>query len=111
MYVRFFFSAVDPADREEVQRVFFEDVKPAFEAEPGCEGVDLLVSTAVNVGGLVEGVVMSRWRADADVDRALASRAITESLVRVRQLLRLEPIIRTFRSLDGQPEVEDTPPS
>ncbi|GEM_PF-1055917 len=112
MYVRFFFSAVDPADSDEVQRIFFEDVKPAFDAEPSCEGVELLVSTATNVGGLVEGVVMSRWRADADVERALRSRAIAESLVRVRQLLRLEPIIRTFRSLDEEPAAaEDAPQS
>ncbi|HEX4778071.1 MAG TPA: antibiotic biosynthesis monooxygenase [Acidimicrobiia bacterium] len=101
MLVRFFFSAVDPADRSEIARVFAEDVKPAFEAEEGCVGVELLVSADENAGGLVEGAVVSRWRDDADVERALGSRGVAESLVRVRQLLRLEPVIRMFAVVDG----------
>jgi len=99
VYVRFFFSAVDPSDSDEVRRIFVEDVKPAFE-RTGCESVELLVNTEPNAGGLVEGVVVSRWRSDTDVDRALGSREVAESLVRVRQLLRLEPITRTFEVLE-----------
>jgi len=99
VYVRFFFSAVDPADSEEVRRIFVEDVKPAFEGL-GCESVELLVNTEPNAGGLVEGVVVSRWRSATDIDTALGSRDIAESLVRVRQLLRLEPITRTFEVLE-----------
>lgn len=101
MLVRFFFSAVDPADRDEIARIFAEDVRPAFEAEPGCAGVELLVSADENAGGLVEGAVVSRWRDGADVERALGSRGVTESLVRVRQLLRVEPVIRTFGVVGG----------
>jgi quinol monooxygenase YgiN len=99
VFVRFFFSAVDPSDSDEVRRIFIEDVKPAFE-RLGCESVELLVNTEQNAGGLVEGVLVSRWRSDTDVDRALASRDVAESLVRVRQLLRLEPITRTFEVLE-----------
>jgi quinol monooxygenase YgiN len=99
VYVRFFFSAVDPSDSDEVRRIFLEDVKPAFEGL-GCESIELLVNTEPNAGGLVEGVVVSRWRSDTDVDAAVQSRAVTESLVRVRQLLRLEPITRTFEVLE-----------
>jgi quinol monooxygenase YgiN len=99
VYVRFFFSAVDPSDSDEVRRIFIEDVKPAFE-RLGCESVELLVNTEQNAGGLVEGVLVSRWRSDTDVDRALESREVAESLVRVRQLLRLEPITRTFEVLE-----------
>ena len=101
MLVRFFFSAVDPADRDEIARIFAEDVKPAFEAERGCVGIELLVSTDENAGGLVEGAVVSRWRNSADVEHAIGSRGIAESLVRVRQLLRLEPVIRTYVVVDG----------
>jgi quinol monooxygenase YgiN len=96
MLVRFFFSAVDPADRTEIARIFVEDVKPAFEAQPGCLAVELLVSADQNVGGLLEGVLVSRWRSDADVELALASRDVAESLVRVRQLLRIEPVIHNY---------------
>jgi quinol monooxygenase YgiN len=96
MLVRFFFSAVDPADRAEIARIFVEDVKPAFEAQEGCLSVELLVSADQNVGGLLEGVLVSRWRADIDVETSLASRSIAESLVRVRQLLRVEPVIHNY---------------
>ncbi len=99
MFVRFFYSAVDPADSDEVQRMFVEDIKPAFE-ELGCESVELLVSTETNAGGLVEGLVISRWPSTAAMDKALGSRAVTESLVRVRQLLRQEPVTRTFEVLE-----------
>ncbi len=99
MFVRFFYSAVDPADSDEVQRMFVEDIKPAFE-ELGCESVELLVSTETNAGGLVEGLVISRWPSTAAMAKALGSRAVTESLVRVRQLLRQEPVTRTFEVLE-----------
>ncbi|HUF84419.1 MAG TPA: antibiotic biosynthesis monooxygenase [Acidimicrobiia bacterium] len=95
MFVRFFYSAVDPADADEVQRIFMEDIKPAFE-EVGCESVELLVNIEANAGGLVEGVVISRWKTTAAMDEALGSRAVAESLVRVRELLRQEPVTRTF---------------
>ncbi|MGI8796088.1 MAG: antibiotic biosynthesis monooxygenase family protein [Acidimicrobiia bacterium] len=99
VFVRFFYSAVDPADSDEVRRMFVEDIKPAFE-ELGCESVELLVSTETNAGGLVEGLVISRWPSTAAMDKALGSRAVTESLVRVRQLLRQEPVTRTFEVLE-----------
>jgi hypothetical protein len=90
VFVRFFFSAVDPDDSDQVRRIFVEDVKPAFD-ELGCDSVELLVNTETNAGGLVEG---------DDMEQALRSRAVAESLVRVRQLLRQEPIARTFEILE-----------
>jgi len=99
VFIRFFYSAVDPADSDEVRRIFVEDVKPAFE-QLGCESVELLVNTETNAGGLVEGVVVSRWKSTAAMDEALGSRGVAESLVRVRQLLRQEPVTRTFEILE-----------
>jgi quinol monooxygenase YgiN len=99
VFVRFFFSAVDPDDSDEVRRIFVEDVKPAFD-ELGCDSVELLVNTETNAGGLVEGVVVSRWKSTDDMEQALRSRTVAESLVRVRQLLRQEPIARTFEILE-----------
>lgn len=95
MLVRMFFSAVDPADIDEVRRIFTEDVRPAFD-ELGCRSSELLASTEPNAGGLIEGVMISRWNTRSDIERALDARPIAESLVRVRQYLRLEPITRTF---------------
>jgi quinol monooxygenase YgiN len=102
MLVRFFFSAVDPADRDEIGRIFVEDVKPAFDAQEGCLAVELLVSPDQNVGGLLEGVLVSRWRSDTDIEAALVSRDIAESLVRVRQLLRVEPVIHNYVMVSDQ---------
>jgi quinol monooxygenase YgiN len=99
VFVRFFFSAVDPSDSDEVRRIFVEDVRPAFQ-ELGCHSVELLVNTEPKAGGLVEGVVVSRWESHDDIDQALRSRAVAESLVRVRQLLRVEPVTRTFEVLE-----------
>ena len=99
MLVRMFFSAVDPSDVDEVRRIFTEDVRPAF-AELGCRSAELIASTEPNAGGLIEGVMVSRWDSLTDVERALEARPIAESLVRVRQFLRLEPITRTFEVLE-----------
>jgi heme-degrading monooxygenase HmoA len=99
MFVRFFYSAVDPSDSDEIRRIFLEDVKPAFEGL-GAEAIELLVNTEPNAGGLLEGMVLSRWKSRDDIDRALRSRDVSESLVRVRQLMRLEPVTRTYEILE-----------
>jgi hypothetical protein len=98
MFLRLFYSAVDPSDSDEVRRIFVEDVKPVFEGL-GAE-VELLVNTEANAGGLLEGMVLSRWKTRDDLERALRSREVAESLVRVRQLLRLEPVTRTYEVLE-----------
>jgi quinol monooxygenase YgiN len=94
--VRFFYSAVDPSDVDRVRGLFLEDVKPAFVAQAGCLGIELLVHDTSNAGGLVDGVAMSRWESHEAMDAALSSRAIQEALVRVTQYLRQEPVTRTF---------------
>jgi quinol monooxygenase YgiN len=99
VFIRLFFSAVDPSDSDEVRRIFVEDVKPAFE-QLGCRSIELLVNVEPNAGGLVEGLVTSRWANREDMEKALRSRTVAESLVRVRQLLRLEPLARTFEVLE-----------
>jgi|ERR1051325_1276905 len=99
MLLRLFFSAVDPADVDEVRRVFEEDVRPVFTTIAGCQSIDLAINTERNAGGLVEGLAISRWNSAPDLERALASRAVGESMVRILTLLRLEPVTRTFEVL------------
>lgn len=96
MVIRVFSSAVDPADVDDVRRLFSEDVKPVFAAVAGCGGIELMVSTEPNAGGLVEGAAVSRWESKEAMDGALASRQVSEALVRVLQLLRHEPVTRVF---------------
>ncbi len=98
-YLRLFQSAVDPADVDEVRRLFVDDVKPAFEAIVGCLSVELTVSVEKNAGGLVEGAVVSRWSSLEAMETAVASRPVQEAIVRVRQLLRQEPVAKVFEIL------------
>ncbi len=58
-----------------------------------------------NAGGLVEGAVVSRWSSLTAMELAVASRAVAEALVRVRGLLRVEPLVRVFEI--AQPEAPE----
>ena len=98
-YLRLFQSAVDPADVDEVTRLFEDDVKPVFARLEGCLSIELVVSVDKNAGGLVDGAALSRWSSIDLMERALESREVAETIIRVRQLLRQEPIARVFEVL------------
>jgi quinol monooxygenase YgiN len=98
-YLRMFYSAVDPADVDEVTRFFEDDVKPVFASFPGCLSMELVVSVDKNAGGLVDGAAVSRWASLDAMEEALASRAVAEAMIRVRQVLRQEPVSRVFEVL------------
>jgi len=98
-YLRMFQTAVDPADVDEVTRLFQDDVKPVFAAMDGCASIELIVSTEKNAGGLVDGAALSRWTSLEAMEDALQSREVAEALIRVRQLLRQEPISKVFEVL------------
>ena len=98
-YMRLYQSAVDPADVDEIRRLFVDDVVPAFGRVTGCLGIELAVTVAPNAGGLVEGTAISRWASLAEMDAAIASHGVQEALVRVRQLLRQEPVSKVLEVL------------
>ena len=100
MFVRFFSSAIDPSDLPEVRRIFSEDVKPVFESLPGCLSMELLLGADRNAGGLVDAGAMSRWKSQGDLEAAIDSRAVAESMVRILPFLQLEPIIRMFEIVE-----------
>ncbi len=95
-YVRLYQSAVDPDDVDEVRRLFAADVAPVFAACPGCISVELGVSADVNAGGLVEGAAISRWSSLEQMEAAFGTREVSEAIVRVRQLLRQEPVSKVL---------------
>lgn len=99
-YIRMYQSAVDPADVEAIQQLFDDDVRPAFEGTLGCSAIELLINTQENAGGLVDGCALTRWDSLDRLEAALDSRPVREALVRVRELLRQEPVTRTYRVLD-----------
>ncbi|MDQ4134091.1 MAG: hypothetical protein M3179_13020 [Actinomycetota bacterium] len=98
--LRLYQSAADPADIDEMRRLFLEDVKPAFTARPGCLSMELAVNVEPSPGGLVEGAAVSRWTSAEAMKEAIASREIQEALVRVRNLLRQEPVIKVLEVLE-----------
>ena len=98
-FLRLYQSAVDPADVEEMQRLFVDDVAPAFARAPGCLGIELTVAVEPNAGGLVEGAAISRWSSLEEMTAAMASHEVQEALVRVRGLLRQEPVSKVLQVL------------
>ena len=98
-FVRLYQSAVAPADVEEIKRLFVDDVVPAFSGASGCLGIELAVAVMPNAGGLVEGTAISRWSSLDEMAAAMASHEVREALVRVRQLLRQEPVSKVLEVL------------
>jgi hypothetical protein len=99
-WLRLFQSAVDPSDVEEVRRLFNDDVKPVFERVEACEWIELIVSVDASPGGLVEGCALSRWTSLDALHTAIASRDVAEALVRIRAMLRQEPVTKTYEVLE-----------
>lgn len=99
MYLRFFSTAVDPSDVDEVRRIFAEDIKPAFEGMAGCTALELVISIEKSAGGLVDGAVLSHWASLDELNAALESRTVAESMVRILPFLQIEPVIKTFEIL------------
>jgi len=95
-YLRLYLTAVDPADVEDVRRLFHDDVQPAFAGMDGCVDLQLVVGLEKNAGGLVEAGLVSRWSTAAGMDAAFASREVSEGIVRFRELLRQEPVTKVF---------------
>jgi heme-degrading monooxygenase HmoA len=100
VFVRLFSTAVDPADLPEARRIFAEDIKPVFESLPGCDSIELMISTSSSASGLADLAAISRWRSLDDLKAGLESRAVAESLVRVLPMLHLEPVIKIFEVLE-----------
>ncbi len=98
--LRLFQSAVDPDECTELRRLFVADVKPAFDASPGCMGIELAVGYHVNAGGLVDVDAISRWTSADDMEAGIASRPIQEAVVRFRSLLRQEPVAKVLEVLE-----------
>ena len=98
-FLRLYQSAVAPSDVDEVKRLFVDDVVPAFAGASGCLGIELAVTVEPNAGGLVEGTAISRWSSLDDMAAAMASHEVQEALVRVRQLLRQEPVSKVLEVL------------
>ena len=97
--LRMFQTAVDPADLDDVRRLFADDILAVFRAMPGCTSMELVLSVEHNPGGLLECAAVSRWETVEAMEEAVASRAAKEAQVRIFELLRQEPVVRVFEIL------------
>ncbi len=94
--LRLFLSAVSEADLDELMSGFREDVVPAFEAVPGCLGIELVRADQAGVGGLIEGGVITRWVSSEAMEAGLQDPTVIASQTRVRALLRREPLRKVY---------------
>ena len=94
--IRMFLSAVSDSDLPDLIRMFQEDVVPAFEAEPGCLGIELVRADKAGVGGLIEGGVMTRWVSHEAMEAGLQSPAVVASQTRIREMLTREPLRKVY---------------
>ncbi len=94
--IRMFLSAVSESDVEELINGFRADVVPAFEAVPGCMGIELVRADKPGVGGLVEGGVITRWASTEAMEAGLQDPEVIASQARVRALLRREPLRKVY---------------
>lgn len=95
MVIRLFISSVSEGDVDQVLELLREDVVPAFEAHPDCLGIDIFMAEESNLGGLVEGGVITRWTSEEAMEAALDD--LKPSQERVLPFLRREPVRRIFR--------------
>ncbi len=97
--LRLFLSAVSQADVDALIDQFRNDVLPVFEAHPDCLSIELVRAETAGVGGLIEGGVLTRWTSSEAMEAALVSDDLVDSQIRVRELLRREPIRRVYEVL------------
>ncbi len=98
-YLRLYQSAVDPSDVAELQRFWADDVAPVLAGCQGCLGAELTVGIEASAGGLVDGAAISRWSSLEEMSAAMASHEVQEAIVRVRGLLRQEPVSKVMQVL------------
>jgi len=98
-YLRLYQSAVDPSDVAELQRFWADDVAPVLAHCVGCLGAELTVGIEPSAGGLVDGAAITRWSSLEEMSAAMASHDVQEAIVRVRGLLRQEPVSKVMQVL------------
>ncbi|HEV2754623.1 MAG TPA: antibiotic biosynthesis monooxygenase family protein [Actinomycetota bacterium] len=96
MIIRLFDTTVDPGDVGRATELFRADVAPAFDAFPGCHGIELLVGVDEHSGDLVELCAISRWDSKDAIDAAVDSDDYRRALAEFRKLFQQSPIVRHF---------------
>lgn len=99
MIIRVFDTVIAPDDIERAQRLFREQVGPAFERLDGCLGIEMLLGIDEHSRDLVDMVALSEWESMEAIERASQTAEYARGLTELRQLFRQAPIVRHFRKL------------
>lgn len=100
MITRIFDTAVDPDEVERAKELFRDQVRPAFEAFPGCQGIDMHRGIEEHSGDLVDVAVISKWDSLEVIEAALATPEYAQALAELRTLFRHTPIVRHFETVE-----------
>ncbi len=100
MIIRIFDTAVDPDNVERGKQLFRDQVRPAFEGFPGCNGIEMLIGLKPGSGGFIDVTAVSRWDSLEDIDAATQTEEYDECLRDLRELFEKTPIVRHFESAD-----------
>jgi heme-degrading monooxygenase HmoA len=100
MIIRIFDTAMEQDDIEKAKQLFMDDVVGAFDAFPGCHGIELTIGLEEHSADLVDVAALSRWDSLEAVQSATKTDEYHEALSGIRQLFRQAPIIRHFELVE-----------
>lgn len=100
MIVRIFDTAIDPADVDRAKELFRTQVDPAFDAFPGCHGIEMFIGVEDHSGDLVEVAAVSRWDSVDAIATAIETDEYMEALAELRKLFVQAPLVRHFERVE-----------
>jgi heme-degrading monooxygenase HmoA len=100
MIIRIFDTAMEQDDIETAKQLFLETVRDAFDAFPGCRGIELTIGVEEHSGDLVDVAALSRWESLDAVATATKTEEYDEALAGIRKLFRQAPIVRHFELVE-----------
>ena len=100
MIIRIFDTAMEQDDIETARQLFLETVQAAFNAFPGCHGIELTIGVEEHSGDLVDVAALSRWDSLEAVETATKTEEYDEALSGIRKLFRQAPIVRHFELVE-----------
>jgi hypothetical protein len=98
--VRIFDTAIDADDVERAKQMFREDVRPAFEAFPGCHGIEMSMGIEEHSKDLIDVAAISKWESLDAIDAATGTDEYVGALSGIRQLFQQTPIVRHFELVE-----------
>ena len=98
--IRIFDTTIEPSDVERAKALFREQVRPAFDAFAGCQGIEMSLGIEEHSKDLVDVAAISRWDSMEAIERAIGTEEYQEALRELRALFQETPLVRHFERVD-----------